>query len=82
MLKILGLRSWNFHADNLDEMTKFYRDVLGAELRATQTIGGVNVARLRLGGTGLDFSTPPRSASKVFRITPLTSKAQVTRKSW
>ena len=53
MLKVLGMRSWNFHAGNLDEMTKFYRDVLGAELRATQTIGGVNVARLRLGGTGV-----------------------------
>lgn len=53
MVKVLGMRSWNFHADNLDEMTKFYRDVLGAELRATQTIGGVNVTRLRLGGTGI-----------------------------
>jgi predicted enzyme related to lactoylglutathione lyase len=52
-MKILRLRSWNFHADSLDEMTRFYRDVLGAELGATQTIAGVKVARLRLGETGL-----------------------------
>lgn len=53
MIKIKGLRSWNFHAANLDEMTKFYRDVLGAELRNTHTVAGVKVARLRLGETGL-----------------------------
>jgi len=53
MVKVLRLRSWNFHADNLDEMVRFYRDILGAELRTTQTIAGVQVARLQLGGAGL-----------------------------
>jgi predicted enzyme related to lactoylglutathione lyase len=53
MVTVLRLRSWNFHADNLDKMVGFYRDVLGAELRTTQTIAGVKVARLRLGGAGL-----------------------------
>jgi predicted enzyme related to lactoylglutathione lyase len=49
------MRSWNFHADNLDEMTRFYQNALGAELRGQQTIGGVKVARLRAGDTGLGF---------------------------
>ena len=53
MVKVKSLRSWNFHADNLDEMTGFYRDVLGAELRTTHSVSGVQVARLRLGDTGL-----------------------------
>jgi len=52
-MKILSMRSWNFHADNLEDMIKFYRDVLGAELRTKQTVAGVDVARLRLGGAGL-----------------------------
>ena len=54
-MKVLRMRSWNFHADNLDEMTRFYQNALGAELRAQQTIGGVKVARLRAGETGLGF---------------------------
>jgi len=52
-MKVLRLRSWNFHADNLDAMTRFYQNALGAELRAEQTIAGVKVARLRAGETGL-----------------------------
>jgi len=52
-MKVLRLRSWNFHADNLDAMTRFYQAALGAEVRAEQTIGGVKVARLRAGETGL-----------------------------
>ena len=53
MAKIVSLRSWNLNADNLDAMTKFYRDVLGAEVRTTHTVRGVKVNRLRLGGIGL-----------------------------
>ena len=52
-MKVLSMRSWNFHADNLDDMIKFYQDVLGAELRTKHTVSGVDVARLRLGGAGL-----------------------------
>lgn len=51
-MKVLRLRSWNFHAENLDAMTRFYQVALGAEVRAQQTIGGVKVARLRAGETG------------------------------
>ena len=51
-VKVLRLRSWNFHADNLDAMTRFYQAALGAEVRAQQTIAGVNVIRLRAGETG------------------------------
>ncbi len=52
-MKVLSLRSWNFHAENLDEMINFYQGVLGAELRTKHTVSGVDVARLRLGGAGL-----------------------------
>jgi predicted enzyme related to lactoylglutathione lyase len=52
-MKVLRMRSWNFHAENLDEMTRFYQNALGAELRAQQTIAGIKVARLRAGETGL-----------------------------
>ncbi len=52
-MKVLGMRSWNFHADDLEAMVKFYQEVLGAELRTKHTVGGVDVARLRLGGSGL-----------------------------
>ena len=53
MTQLTRFRSWNFHANNLDEMVAFYKDVLGAELRTTQTVTGVKVVRLRLGGVGI-----------------------------
>ena len=53
MMKIKRLRSWNFHAENLDKMTRFYQEMLGGDLRTTNTVNGVKVARLRLGETGL-----------------------------
>src|SRR5439155_1676123 len=52
-MKVLRMRSWNFHAENLDEMTRFYQAALGAELRTQHTVGGVKVTRLRAGETGL-----------------------------
>jgi len=52
-MKVLRMRSWNFHAENLDVMTRFYQDALGAELRTQQTLAGVKVNRLRAGETGL-----------------------------
>ena len=51
-MKVLRLHSWNFHAENLDDMTRFYQVALGAEVRAQQTIAWVKVARLRAGETG------------------------------
>ena len=52
-MKVLRMRSWNFHADKLGEMTRFYHDALGAELRTQHTVAGVKVNRLRAGETGL-----------------------------
>jgi predicted enzyme related to lactoylglutathione lyase len=52
-MKVLRMRSWNFHAENLDAMTRFYQGALGAESRAQQTLAGVKVNRLRAGETGL-----------------------------
>ena len=63
MIKALGVRSWNLNADKFDEMVTFYRDVLGAEAGQSHTVGGVNVARLRLGSTGIglfDATEGPR----------------------
>jgi len=51
-MKVLRMRSWNFHAENLDQMAKFYEKALGAEITAQQTIAGVKVFRLRAGETG------------------------------
>jgi catechol 2,3-dioxygenase-like lactoylglutathione lyase family enzyme len=53
MFKLVELRSWNFHADNLDEMVRFYRDGLGAEEANRHTVGGVPVARMRVGTSGI-----------------------------
>ena len=65
-MKVLSLRSWNFHADNLDQMINFYQGVLGAELRTKHTVSGVDVARLRLGGAGLGlFDSSQKHASGV-----------------
>ncbi|HEV8342384.1 MAG TPA: VOC family protein [Candidatus Binatia bacterium] len=52
-MKILRMRSWNFHADNLETMMRFYQEALGANLRTTHTVNGAKVARLRLGETGI-----------------------------
>jgi predicted enzyme related to lactoylglutathione lyase len=52
-MKVLRMSSWNVHAENLDEMTRFYQNVLGAELRIQHTVAGVKVNRLRAGATGL-----------------------------
>jgi predicted enzyme related to lactoylglutathione lyase len=52
-MKVLRMRSWNFHAENLDTMTRFYQNALGAEMRVQHTVGGVKVNRLRAGETGI-----------------------------
>src|SRR5262245_41160525 len=53
VMKVLRMRSWNFHADKLDAMTRFYQNALGAEVRTQHTVDGVKVTRLRAGETGL-----------------------------
>ena len=75
-MKVLRMRSWNFHADNLDQMTRFYQNALGAEVRTQHIVGGVKVNRLRAGETGFGVSSMlRRSMRRAYRITPLTSKA-------
>jgi catechol 2,3-dioxygenase-like lactoylglutathione lyase family enzyme len=63
MFKITGIRSWNFNADDIEATVIFYRDVLGAQEANRHTVQGAEVARLRLGATGLglfDASGGPR----------------------
>jgi predicted enzyme related to lactoylglutathione lyase len=65
-MKVLRMRSWNFHAENLDQMTRFYQAALGAEVRTQHTVGGVKVTRLRAGETGLGlFDTSEKRAPQV-----------------
>ena len=65
-MKVLRLRSWNFHADKLEEMTRFYQSALGADIKAQQTIGGVKVVRLQAGATGVGlFDAAERQAPGV-----------------
>src|SRR3954454_17446511 len=53
MFKLTELRSWNFHAEDLDEMVKFYRDGLGGEVGTRHTVAGVPVARMKVGTSSL-----------------------------
>ena len=62
-MKIKGMRSWNLNTEDLEASVRFYADVLGAEERGRQSIGGADVARLRLGATGIglfDAAQGPR----------------------
>jgi predicted enzyme related to lactoylglutathione lyase len=63
MFKIVGMRSWNLNADDLEDMVAFYRDKLGVQESGRQTIAGANVVRLRAGEQGIglfDASQGPR----------------------
>jgi predicted enzyme related to lactoylglutathione lyase len=63
MFKILGMRSWNLNADNIEATVAFYRDKLGAQESSRQTVGGAAVVRLRVGEQGIglfDSSEGPR----------------------
>ena len=53
MIKPKSVRSWNLNAEKFDAMVKFYSDVLGAELGNRHQVAGVDVARLKLGSTGI-----------------------------
>ncbi len=62
-MKVKGMRSWNLNTEDLEASVRFYADVLGAEERGRQSIGGADVARLRLGATGIglfDATQGPR----------------------
>lgn len=63
MFKVVGIRSWNLNAEDLEAMVGFYRDKLGIQESARQTIGGAEVVRLRAGEQGIglfDASGGPR----------------------
>ncbi len=63
MFKAKGVRSWNLNAEKFDEMVAFYKNVLGGEEGQRHPIGGVEVAHLKLGGSGIglfDASAGPR----------------------
>lgn len=63
VFKIVGMRSWNLNADDLEEMLSFYRDKLGVQESGRQTIAGASVVRLRAGEQGIglfDASQGPR----------------------
>ena len=63
MFKILGMRSWNLNAEDLEAMVGFYRDKLGAQESGRQSIAGADVVRLRAGEQGIglfDASQGPR----------------------
>lgn len=63
MFKLTGLRSWNFNAEGLEETVRFYRDVLGVDQMQRQTVGGAEVARLKVGSSSVglfDASEGPR----------------------
>jgi predicted enzyme related to lactoylglutathione lyase len=63
MIKAKSIRSWNLNAEKFDEMVRFYGEVLGAEESQRHQVAGVDVARLRLGTTGLglfDATEGPR----------------------
>jgi predicted enzyme related to lactoylglutathione lyase len=63
MIKAKSVRSWNLNAEKFDEMVRFYRDVLGGVEGQRHPVGGVDVARFKLGATGIglfDASEGPR----------------------
>jgi predicted enzyme related to lactoylglutathione lyase len=64
MYKVTGIRSWNMNADAMDELVRFYGDLLGAEVRETQSLDGQPVVRMNVAGCGIgvfDSSQGPRS---------------------
>jgi predicted enzyme related to lactoylglutathione lyase len=65
-MKILRMRSWNFHAEDFDAMRLFYHEGLGLEIRKTHTVAGVQVVRLGAGDTGLGlFDASEKRAPRV-----------------
>lgn len=63
MIKAKAVRSWNLNAEKFGEMVRFYKDVLGGEEGQRHPVGGVEVARLKLGSTGIglfDATEGPR----------------------
>jgi predicted enzyme related to lactoylglutathione lyase len=53
MTKMTRLRTWNINAEDLEATVAFYRDVLGAEETTRHEARPGNVARLKIGSSGL-----------------------------
>ena len=53
MIAINRLRTWNINAENLEATVAFYRDVLGAVETTRHEARPGNVARLKIGSSGL-----------------------------
>jgi predicted enzyme related to lactoylglutathione lyase len=53
MTNVGRLRTWNFNAGDLEATVAFYRDVLGAEETGRHEARGGNVARLKIGTSGI-----------------------------
>jgi predicted enzyme related to lactoylglutathione lyase len=65
-MKILRMRSWNFHAEDFNAMSRFYHEGLGLEIRKTHSVAGVKVIRLGAGDTGLGlFDAAEKRAPRV-----------------
>jgi predicted enzyme related to lactoylglutathione lyase len=66
LMKILRMRSWNFHAEDFNAMSRFYHEGLGLEIRKTHSVAGVKVIRLGAGDTGLGlFDAAEKRAPRV-----------------
>ena len=50
MFKVVGMRSWNFNATDLEATSTFYQTLLGAQETPRMSIQGVTVAHLQVGG--------------------------------
>jgi predicted enzyme related to lactoylglutathione lyase len=61
MTKMTNLRTWNFNATDLDATVRFYRDVLGAEEAGSHQARGVDVARLKIGNSGIGIFDAPKA---------------------
>jgi predicted enzyme related to lactoylglutathione lyase len=63
MTRMTRLRTWNFNAEDVDATVAFYRDVLGAEETVRHEARPGNVARLKIGTSGIgvfDAKNGPR----------------------
>ncbi|HLG69126.1 MAG TPA: VOC family protein [Chloroflexota bacterium] len=83
-MKVHGIGSWNFHADDLEAMTRFYEQVLGGEIRARQNLDGTKVVRIKVGDTGLGlFDTSEKRRENVphhtFRIEAPADSAELVK---
>ena len=81
-MKVNGLRAWNTNADNLEDMVRFYKEVLGAKEAITHTVGGVTVSRLSLGESTIGIFDASGGPGPACPTTPSPLKGRLTQRSW